>query len=198
MNQMKADKNVADMALLKALQNGEQKAFDILFRKYYPMLCAYAHRFVDLEDAEEIVQEIMLWMWEKHSELVIDSSLNQYLFKMAYHRALNLIIKKEVVSRAEMVFYTKHQEMPEDINYYQIAELTQRIEEAIGLLPESYRTAFVMHRFKGMSYKDIAGVLDVSSKTVDYRIQQALKLLRGHLKDYLPLVHFLFISKMVG
>lgn len=198
MNQMKADKNVTDMALLKALQNGEQKAFDILFRKYYPMLCAYAHRFVDLEDAEEIVQEIMLWMWEKHSELVIDSSLNQYLFKMTYHRALNLIIKKEVVSRAEMVFYTKHQEMPEDINYYQIAELTQRIEEAIGLLPESYRTAFVMHRFKGMSYKDIAGVLDVSSKTVDYRIQQALKLLRGYLKDYLPLVHFLFISKMAG
>ncbi len=198
MDKMETDKNVVDMALLKALQNGEQKAFDILFRKYYPMLCAYAHRFVDLEDAEEIVQEIMLWMWEKHSVLAIDSSLNQYLFKMTYHRALNLIIKKEVVSRAEMVFYTKHQEMPEDINYYQIAELTKRIEEAIGLLPESYRTAFVMHRFKGMSYKDIAGVLDVSSKTVDYRIQQALKLLRGHLKDYLPLVNFLFISKMVG
>jgi RNA polymerase sigma-70 factor (ECF subfamily) len=151
------------------------------------MLCAYARRFVELEDAEEIVQEIMLWIWEKHSELIIESSLSQYLFKMTYHRALNLIAKKEIINRAEAVFYTKNQEMPEDVNYYQIKELTKRIEKAIAALPESYQTAFIMHRFKGMSYKDIAVTYNVSPKTIDYRIQQALKLLREDLKDYLPL-----------
>lgn len=193
---MKTDKNKEDMTLLKALQNGELKAFDSLFRKYYPMLCAYVHRFVDLQDAEEIVQEIMIWMWEKRAELMIDSSLNQYLFKMAYNRTLNLITKKEAVSRAEMMFYTKHQEMPEDINYYQLSELTKRIEEAVASLPEAYRTAFVMHRFKGMSYKDIAELMNVSPKTVDYRIQQALKLLRGSLKDYLPFLG-IFLFEMI-
>ena len=86
---MKTDRNMEDMALLSSLRKGEQQAFDSLFRKYYPMLCAYARRFVELEDAEEIVQEIMLWIWEKHSELIIESSLSQYLFKMTYHRALN-------------------------------------------------------------------------------------------------------------
>ncbi len=193
---MKTDKNKEDMTLLKALQNGELKAFDSLFRKYYPMLCAYVHRFVDLQDAEEIVQEMMIWMWEKRAELAIDSSLNQYLFKMAYNRTLNLITKKEVIARAEMMFYTKHQEMPEDINYYQLSELTKRIEEAVASLPESYRTAFVMHRFKGMSYKDIAELMNVSPKTVDYRIQQALKLLRGSLKDYLPFLG-IFLFEMI-
>lgn len=193
---MKTDKNREDMTLLKALQCGELGAFDSLFRKYYPMLCAYVHRFVEMQDAEEIVQEMMIWLWEKRSELVIDSSLNQYLFKMAYNRTLNLITKKEVVSRAEMMFYTKHQEMPEDINYYQLSELTQRIEEAIASLPPSYRTAFVMHRFKGMSYKDIAEIMNVSPKTIDYRIQQALKLLRGSLKDYLPLLG-IFLFEMI-
>ena len=173
--------------LLSAIQQGDQKAFDALFRRYYPALCAYGHRFVDLEDAEEIVQEIMLWIWEKHSELIIESSLSQYLFKMTYHRALNLIAKKEIINRAEAVFYTKNQEMPEDVNYYQIKELTKRIEKAIAALPESYQTAFIMHRFKGMSYKDIAVTYNVSPKTIDYRIQQALKLLREDLKDYLPL-----------
>ena len=133
------------------------------------------------------VQEIMLWIWEKHSELIIESSLSQYLFKMTYHRALNLIAKKEIISRAEAVFYTKNQEMPEDVNYYQIKELTKRIEKAIAALPESYQTAFIMHRFKGMSYKDIAVTYNVSPKTIDYRIQQALILLREDLKDYLPL-----------
>lgn len=193
---MQTDKNKEDMILLKALQNGELGAFESLFRKYYPMLCAYVHRFVDLQDAEEIVQEIMIWMWEKRRELVIDSSLNQYLFKMAYNRTLNLITKKEVIARAEMKFYTKHQEMPEDINYYQLSELTKRIEEAVASLPESYRTAFVMHRFRGMSYKDIAELMNVSPKTVDYRIQQALKLLRGRLKDYLPFLG-IFLFEMI-
>ena len=95
--------------------------------------------------------------------------------------------KKEIINRAEAVFYTKNQEMPEDVNYYQIKELTKRIEKAIAALPESYQTAFIMHRFKGMSYKDITVTYNVSPKTIDYRIQQALKLLREDLKDYLPL-----------
>lgn len=184
---MEIGKNQEDKVLLNALQRGELRAYESLFKKYYPMLCAYSHRFIDLEDAEEVVQEVMLWMWEKREELTIESSLNQYLFKMTYHRSLNLITKKEIISRAETYFFSKKQEeMMEDINYYQIEELTKRIEEAISSLPESYRVAFVMHRFKQMSYKEIAEALNVSPKTVAYRIQQALKLLRGHLKDYLP------------
>ena len=47
--------------LLSAVQRGDQKAFDTLFRRYYPMLCAYGHRFVELEDAEEIVEDSLLW-----------------------------------------------------------------------------------------------------------------------------------------
>ena len=53
---MKTDRNMEDMALLSSLRKGEQQAFDSLFRKYYPMLCAYARRFVELEDAEETIR----------------------------------------------------------------------------------------------------------------------------------------------
>ena len=72
--------------LLSAVQHGDQKAFDTLFRRYYPMLCAYGHRFVELEDAEEIVEDSLLWIWENRETLVIESSLNSYLFKMVYRR----------------------------------------------------------------------------------------------------------------
>ena len=58
-------------------------------------------------------------------------------------------------------------------------------------MSDSYREAFVMHRFKELSYKEIAEVLDVSPQTVAYRIQQALKLLRVSLKDYLPMLVWL-------
>ena len=50
------------------------------------MLCAYAHRLVSLEDAEEIVQEVMLWLWENRGDLIIESSLNQYLFKIDVYK----------------------------------------------------------------------------------------------------------------
>lgn len=174
--------------LLSAVQRGDQKAFDTLFRRYYPMLCAYGHRFVELEDAEEIVEDSLLWIWENRETLVIESSLNSYLFKMVYRRALNKLAHIDATQRADTRFYEEMQEMLQDTDLYQVEELTQRIKDAIATLPESYREAFVMHRFRDMSYKEIAEILGISPKTVDYRIQQALKQLRVDLKDYLPLL----------
>lgn len=174
--------------LLSAVQRGDQKAFDTLFRRYYPMLCAYGHRFVELEDAEEIVEDSLLWIWENRETLVIESSLNSYLFKMVYRRALNKLAHIDATQRADTRFYEEMQEMLQDTDYYQIEELAKRIEDAVAALPESYRVAFVMHRFRDMSYKEIAETLGVSPKTIDYRILQALKQLRVDLKDYLPLL----------
>ncbi|MDE6988705.1 MAG: RNA polymerase sigma-70 factor, partial [Bacteroides acidifaciens] len=156
--------------LLSAVQRGDQKAFDTLFRRYYPMLCAYGQRFVELEDAEEIVEDSLLWIWENRETLVIESSLNSYLFKMVYRRALNKIAHIDATQRADTRFYEEMQEMLQDTDYYQIEELTKRIEDAVAALPESYREAFVMHRFRDMSYKEIAETLGVSPKTIDYRI----------------------------
>lgn len=183
-----------DNYLLSAMREGDKNAFNTLFRRYYPVLCAYCHRFVDLEDAEEIVQDIMLWLWESRSMQIINTSLSQYLFKAVYHRAINKITKDEIKHRADTFFYAEMQEMLENTDFYAIEELNKRIKTAISNLPPSYREAFTMHRFQNMSYKEIAVILDVSPKTVDYRIQQALKLLRVELKDYLPLIYlYLFI-----
>ena len=182
---MKPNRTKEDILLLSQLQQGDKKAFNTLFRRYYPIVCAYAHRFVDLEDAEEIVQDVMLWLWENREILLIESSLSQYLLKMIYHRSLNRIAQKEVKYRADTLFYEKSQAMIYDVDFYQIEELTKRIHTAIAELPESYREAFIMHRFRNMSYKEIAQTLNTSTKTVDYRIQQALKLLRKELKEFL-------------
>lgn len=135
----------------------------------------------------------MTWMWENREFITIESSLSNYLFRSVYNRTLTLITRKEVEKKAAAEFYMRRNELVlEDINRYQIEELIKRIEEAIQKLPDSYREAFVMHRFKNMTYKEIAMRLKVSSKTIDYRIQQALKLLRVELKDYLPLIFILF------
>lgn len=185
---MRIEYNCEDTSLLSAIKHGDERAFDMLFRKYYSMLCAYGHKFVELEEAEECVQDAFLWLWENREVMVVQSSLSSYLFAIVHHRALNRINQKEVKSRVENYFCEEMQSLIEDTNFYHIEELTLRIQEAVAALPESYREAFVMHRFKDMTYKEIADLLGVSPKTVDYRIQQALKQLRVDLKDYLPLL----------
>ena len=69
-----------------------------------------------------------------------------------------------------------------------VDELTEKIEDAIQALPETYREAFVKNRFEQKTYHEIARELNVSAKTVDYRISQALKQLRVALRDYLPIL----------
>ena len=174
--------------LLSAMQHGDLKAYGVLFRRYYPILCAYATKFVELKDAEEIVQDVMLWLWENRETQTFETSLSQYLFKTVYHRAINQIVRHQSQLSADTLFYENMQEMLQDTDFYQLEELQRRIREAVDALPPAYREAFVMHRFDNKSYKEIAEILQVSPKTVDYRIQQALKQLRITLKDYLPLI----------
>lgn len=177
-----------DISLLFAMQQGDRSAFDRLFQKYYALLCTYCYRFVRLEDAEEIVQDVMLWLWENRERPVIEYSLKQYLFKSVYHRSMTRVVQNEVKQRADAAYYERMYASLQDADVLLINELSKHIQKAIDELPPSYKEAFIMHRFRNLSYKEIAEILDVSPKTVDYRIQQALKILRVKLKDYLPIL----------
>jgi len=179
--------NVRDEILFHRLQSGEEKAFDSLFLRYYPSLCAYARRFVEHEDGQEIVQDVMVWLWENRGMHIVDSSLKNYLFKAVKNRCLTLNAHYEVRQRVLDQLSVDRKWM-EDSDFYIVEELSRKIEEALQRLPDSYREAFELNRFQHLTYHEIATRLEVSSKTVDYRIRQALKLLRVELKDYLPLL----------
>lgn len=177
-----------DEILFQKVQTGDMKAFDMLFMRYYPLLCAYAKRFVDFDDGQEIVQDVMVWLWENRAMQVIESSPKNYLFKAVKNRCLTLINRNELKQRIVDTISVNMQAQYEDPDFYVVEELARNIETALARLPESYREAFEMNRFQHMTYSEIAEKLDVSSKTVDYRIQQALKILRTELKDYLPVL----------
>lgn len=194
----KTSQTIDDSHLLSAMQHGDKKAYGTLFRRYYPMLCAYANRFVSLEDAEEIVQDVMLWLWENKEIQIFNTSFSQYLYKAVYHRCINLLTRQQSQLRAETRFYEYMLEMLQDTDFQQTEELKKHIIQAIQALPASYRETFVMHRFEDKSYKEIAEILQVSTQTVNYRIQQALKQLRISLKDYLPLVLLLFHKNLLS
>ena len=104
------------------------------------------------------------------------------------HRCLNAIRKNQYHERIHNQIYEKIKDQFEDPDYYFVNELTENIQKAIENLPETYRETFAMSRFGEKTNVQIAEKLGISVKTVEYRISQALKILRFKLKDYLPLL----------
>lgn len=180
----------SETLILNRLREGSHAAFNTIYRKYYVALCTYANKFIDLEDAKNIVDELMVWMWEHRENLFINSSLSQYLYRATYNRALNFIAKKKTDTNSEAQFYERYLNPSIFSEDYNLQELLDKVDEAVEKLPESYREAFIMSRIKKMTYNQIAEECGVSSKTINYRITQALKILRIQLKDFLPLLLF--------
>lgn len=180
-----------DEELYQLIQKGVEKAFDTFFLRHYSALCSYACQFVEREDAEEIAQEIMIWFWENRTMPVWETSLKSYLFKAVKNRCITLINRNDLKQRILLTLYEGDDHLFDDPDFYVVEELSKKIQSALEALPSNYREAFEMNRFQKLTYKEIALQLNVSSKTVDYRIQQALKQLRIDLKDYLPLILFL-------
>lgn len=174
--------------LLKQLSQSDEDAFETLFRKHYPLLCACARRLLPTEEAEGCAQETMLWLWENREEVVIESSLAQYLVKMTWRRGLNKRARLQMKTRVEEKFCQWMQASLGNADYSQFDELRRHVSAAIAALPQPFREAFIMHRIDEMTYKQIADRLGVAPQTVAYRIQQALKLLRIALRDYLTLL----------
>lgn len=182
------NQSTEDERLFESMQRGDKRSFNTFFLRYYPVLCAYATQFVGMDDAEEIIQDMMVGIWERRKEMVVESSLNGYLFRAVRNKCINYIDKLRLHEQVHLFIAGNWQLQFEDPDFYIVEELTQKIEEALHKLPEAYREAFMLNRFDGKTYNEIATTLGISSKTVDYRIQQALKSLRIELKDYLPLL----------
>lgn len=176
---------------LLRLQEGNEKAYKEIFIEYYAPLSEYASQYVLDKEAEEVVQELMLHLWETRENLIVESSLKSYLFTAVKHRCLNAIKKKRYHEQVHLILYEKIKDQFENPDYYMINELSDNIEKAMRELQDTYRETFLLSRFGELSNTQIANHLNVSIKTVEYRITQSLKILRIKLKDYLLFVVFL-------
>ena len=187
-------KKISDTCLLNRLVDGEMKAYEEIFVRYYPTLCTYAHMYVKREEtAENIVQDLMLWLWENRTVLCISTSLPKYLFGAVRNNCLTYLGHESIERRVLGNIRNKMCEQFEVPDFDVVEELRENIRAAVADLPASYREAFEMSRFQRKTYEEIAAVLEISPKTVDYRIQQCLKILRVKLKDYLPLLTMLLV-----
>lgn len=174
-------------AIITALKTGDEAVFDEVYRHYFRVLCGFCSQYVSTAEAEEIVQDTMMRLWENRTSLIPHLTLKTLLFTTVKNKAINRISHLETRRKVHEAIARKYDEAFSSPDFYLHNELFRLYELALDKLPQEFKQAYVMNREKQMTHKEIAASLKVSHQTVNYRISQALKILRIALKDYLPL-----------
>ncbi|WP_044122992.1 RNA polymerase sigma-70 factor [Segatella baroniae] len=157
-----------------------------IFRKLYPTMALYASRLLQEEDAKDIVQESFMELWKWQASLNDHDHMKAFLYRTIYTKALNLIKHKHItheytqaVKSIETLRLRHYNPEHNDVMaYINNAELNRRINDAIDRLPDKCRQIFIMSHIHEMKSKEIARVLNISTRTVDNHIYRAFKLLR--------------------
>jgi len=177
------------------------------FRKayvaHYPKMIRFAQEYVVSEaDAENIVQDVFMELWKKRAVLSMPVNLIAFLFTATKNRCINHLRHESLEKKAleklheeqklamKMKFDTLEAFHHDFISEQEIEDI---LNKAIETLPEKCRQVFYKSRVEGKKQKEIAAELEISINTVESHMRIAYKKLRAELKDYLPLLIFLFL-----
>lgn len=177
-----------DLLTLAKIREGNIKAFEDVFRRYYSPLCFYAAGITgSIEAAEEIVEELFYRFWKEREELPIFRSLKSYLYVAVRNRSLQYCEHREVKDRYRDFVLSRAKDTPgsdpqEQMEYRELQEL---IDATLARFPERRLRIFRMHRMEGRKYTEIASRLSLSVKTVEAEMTKALKTLRTEIENYI-------------
>lgn len=173
--------------VIERIKNGDESAFEGAFKAYARPLHAYGVSLLgNAHMAEEMIQQLFLKIWEQRATLEIHSSLKAYLYRSIHNDCMNYLRHLKVRQRyAESTGRDPALSQEQPSGRLEIKEIQSRLRSGLGKLPEACRTVFQLSRFEHLSYKEIAGQLGISIKTVENQMGKALRVLRVELKDYL-------------
>jgi RNA polymerase sigma-70 factor, ECF subfamily len=174
----------------EAVRNGDKVAFRNIFDTYYESLICFAFRYVKSKvDAEWAVQEVFLWIWEKRRDWNVEGTLKTYLFRAVKYKCLDLLRHEEVKAKyIREHTYRQEKSVPAQIEIeaeFDEEKFKRLAQAAIEELPERTRIIYKMSRQEGLTYHEIADVLEISPKTVESQMSRALNILRTRLSKYL-------------
>jgi len=176
-----------ERALFARLAEGDEAAFDAIFREWYAPLVRIVEGIVrERAVAEEIVQEVLLEVWRRRERLAAEEAPRAYLIRAARNRALNHIRHLRVEQRGAPRAAGPTETAPTGPALLVEAELEAALRGAVDALPPRCREVFELSRVHGLPYADIARSLDISIKTVEAQMGKALRLLRERLAPWLP------------
>ncbi|SHI46265.1 RNA polymerase sigma-70 factor, ECF subfamily [Pseudozobellia thermophila] len=185
-----------DRLLAERLKSGDRLAYDMLMDRYYVLLCNYAYTFTKNHDnAEDIVQNVMVDIWSKRKKIKPELSLKNYLYKAVYNSFISHYRKQKPVIYLEK----KHIDAVESIvesNHEEMQRLIELVHREIDKLPKKCREIFLLNKRDGLTHTEISEHLDISLKTVEGHITRAFKILRDRLEERVGPVLFLVAGNL--
>ena len=181
--------------IVEAIRTGNEYAFERVFHDYYNKLYNYAlHYVIEREIAREMVQETFIRLWVNRSGLNKNTRLLPLLYTITRNNSLNylkhvLIQKKYSESiRKNLATYRLNYAALKDVTSEQIIynELEEKVNEAIDQLPPKCKEIFRLSRSQELKHKEIASRLNISLKTVENQISEALRRIRLQLQEFIP------------
>lgn len=172
--------------LIRGLRDGSQVAFETIYKQYWHRLYMTAYSKVESHaEAEEIVQNIFSTLWEKRQALLI-TNLGGYLQISVRNRIINHI-RGRITQRKYWEYYKNYiptdRESTADTVMYD--DLAEAVEVAVNRLPEKSRQVFRLNRLEGKSIREIANLMKLSEKAIEYHLTKSIKELKVHLKDFI-------------
>jgi len=181
-------KDTNERCWIELIREGDEDAFELLFKEYYEQLTRFSWRFVKCKAvAEGLVQDIYSDLWENRENLELTGCIRPYLYKVVKNHSLNHIKHQEVQNKYDPMWMDqKEVSMNNYEKEYRKEQIRKAVQQAVEKLPERSRMTYKLHRHDGLTYKEIAEIMDVSVKTVESQMTRTLKLLREQLAHLLP------------
>ncbi len=167
--------------LVDIIQEGQIKAFTNFYTLFFQKLVLESDKYVkDVSVAEELVQDVFMKVWENPESLEEVRSVKSYLYRSVINASINYLNRQKNIEQ-------HHQKIAADYSEEYLMELDEENELVVILrveiekLPPQCKKVFKLNRFEKLKYKEIAGLLDISERTVENHIANALKVLREAL-----------------
>lgn len=176
---------LSDETLFALIKENDQKAFEEFYSRYWDYLTSYANKhFQNWQKAEDMVQEILISLYNRRQTLEFSVSIRAYLSQALKFKIMNEFRSKLVRDTYQKTIHYRYVDSTQTnpYNLCESKELAHTINRSINSLPQKCRQAFILSRSEDLSYKDISGHLGISVSTVEKHISKALKILRTSLK----------------
>ena len=168
--------------LLDLIRANDSRALTWIYNRYYQELVRVAYQITDDGDlAEDVVQESIVYFWNRREAIEVTQSLYGYLKRMCVNRALRRIQQEQ---RRVEVSQLQNPD-PQESKPLEYEELQASIQQAISTLPDRCEEVFRLSREDQLTYAEIADRMGISIKTVENQMSKALRLLREKLKEFL-------------
>ena len=191
---------LSDDLLLEQCRKGNIKAYDVLFDRYSDKLYHYALKYVKEEViAEEMMMDLMLWVWEKKHQLDPDIHFSAYIFRAMKNAIIKVMTRRSaVIIPLDYIADNYASTTYNADNRVNCNELSEVYEEQLAELSQQRKKVFKLSRHENLSHAEIAREMNLSLFTVKNHIKASLSHFRRYLKDYVDITTMLLICLLMA